>query len=336
MPPGHAERFADRVKSRLVDVAERNEVETVVELAEDGQVRDLRDRATADDTDACPCRFQIPPPSILRCKMTNQSRTLLMALADGQEETRGSPLKTIKRTQRSEEVRLQIERAIRAGDFGPGDRLPSERELVETFGVSRVSVREAIRSLEALGFVRVYQGRGAFVTDRRSGFGEPMARWLEMHRGEVLELLGVRGALDELAAASAVEHYDEAKVAAIVEAHAAFAAAVESEAPTDELVSLDIDLHLAIAEASGVRLLYDLLSDLHSYLAESRHVALAPAGRPAKSASEHTLIVDAILARDAALARLATTNHIASVRELVTANIELEAANAAASDGDAG
>jgi GntR family transcriptional regulator, transcriptional repressor for pyruvate dehydrogenase complex len=241
-----------------------------------------------------------------------------MSLGDGQAETRGNPLTTIKRTQRSEEVRRQIEGAIRAGDFAPGDRLPSERELVETFGVSRVSVREAIRSLEALGF------------------GEPMARWLEMHRGEVLELLGVRGALDELAAASSVEHYDEAKVAAIVQAHEAFAAAVESEAPTDELVSLDIDLHLAIAEASGVRLLYDLLSDLHSYLSESRHVALAPVGRPAKSASEHALIVDAILARDAALARLATAEHIASVRELVTANIELEAANAAASDGVAG
>jgi DNA-binding FadR family transcriptional regulator len=257
-----------------------------------------------------------------------------MTLTGGRDETRGSPLTTIKRTQRSEEVRLQIEGAIRAGDFAPGDRLPSERELVETFGVSRVSVREAIRSLEALGFVRVYQGRGAFVTDRRSGFGEPMARWLEMHRGEVLELLGVRGALDELAAASTVENFDEEKVTAIVAAHAAFSAAVEAEASTDELVALDIDFHLAIAEASGVRLLYDLLSDLHSYLSESRHVALAPAGRPAKSASEHALIVDAVLAHDGELARLATTRHIASVRELVTANIELEAANAAA-DGKA-
>src|SRR6266516_6435732 len=151
--------------------------------------------------------------------------------------SRVSPLTTIKRTQRSEEVRLQIERAIRSGDFAPGDRLPSERELVETFGVSRVSVREAIRSLEALGFVRVYQGRGAFVTDRRSGFGEPMARWLEMHRGEVLELLGVRGALDELAAASTVEHYDAEKVRAIVAAHEAFSAAVEGDASTAELVS---------------------------------------------------------------------------------------------------
>src|SRR3989337_1135285 len=97
---------------------------------------------------------------------------------------RTSPLRTIKRTQRSEEVRRQIEDAIRAGDFPPGERLPSERELVETFGVSRVSVREAIRSLETLGLVRVYQGRGAFVNDRRSGFGEQMTRWLELHPGE--------------------------------------------------------------------------------------------------------------------------------------------------------
>ena len=240
-----------------------------------------------------------------------------------------SPLTTIKRTQRSEEVRLQIERAIRSGDFAPGDRLPSERELVETFGVSRVSVREAIRSLEALGFVRVYQGRGAYVTDRRSGFGEPMARWLEMHRGEVLELLGVRGALDELAAAAAVEHNDEEQIGAIVAAHEAFARAVESEAPTAELVSLDIDLHMAIAEASGMRLLYDLLSDLQSYLAESRHLVLSPVGRPAKSATEHALIVDAILARDAALARLATSRHIASVREVASASLQNEAEAAA-------
>lgn len=234
---------------------------------------------------------------------------------------RASPLRTIKRTQRSEEVRRQIEDAIRAGDFPPGERLPSERELVETFGVSRVSVREAIRSLETLGLVRVYQGRGAFVTDRRSGLGEPMARWLDLHRDEVLELLGVRGALDEYAGQLAVEHFDPVKVAAIEAASVVFRDAVEAGASTDELVPLDIDFHIAIAEASGNRLLYDLLSDLHSYLAESRYLALVPEGRPAQSASEHALIVVAIQARDAPLARLATSRHIAGVREVVVAGM---------------
>jgi GntR family transcriptional repressor for pyruvate dehydrogenase complex len=232
-------------------------------------------------------------------------------------QTAASPLRTIKRTQRSEEIRRQIEDAIRAGDFQPGARLPSERELVETFGVSRVSVREAIRSLEAVGLVRVYQGRGAFVSDRRSGIGEPIARWLELHRDEVLELHSVRGALDELAAAAAVEHGNAAQLRRIAAADSAFAAAVAEARPVEELVALDIDFHVAVAEAGGNRLLYDLLSDLHSYLAESRYLALSPSERPARSALEHAAIVAAIRSRDADAARDATRRHIASVLEVV-------------------
>lgn len=246
---------------------------------------------------------------------------------------RRSPLRTIKRTQRSEEIFRQIEQAIRAGDFKPGERLPSERELVETFGVSRVSVREAIRSLETLGLVRVFQGRGAFVTDRRSGLGEPMARWLDLHRDEVLELLGVRGALDEYAGELAVERHDARQAAAIAAANARFASAVEAGASTEELVPLDIDFHVAIAEASGNRLLYDLLTDLHSYLAESRYLALVPPGRPAESAAEHALILDAIRSRDGALARLATSRHIASVRRIVVASMSRDERKARAAAG---
>ena len=240
------------------------------------------------------------------------------------KERSSSSLRMIKRTQRSQEVRLQSERAIREGDFGPGERLPSERELVETFGVSRVSVREAIRSLEALGVVRVYQGRGAFVSDRRSGLGEPMARWLDLHRHEILELLGVRGALDEYAAVSAVENGSRTALRKVEAAHAAFAAAADSGQPTGELVALDTEFHIAIAEAGGNRLLYDLLTDLHSYLAESRYLALAPSDRPQRSAAEHSAIVDALKAGDAAAARLATAIHIAAVRALIGAELAAE------------
>ena len=166
-------------------------------------------------------------------------------------------LRAIRRTQLSEEVESAKLEAIRSGDFASGERLPSERKgLVATFGVSRVSIREAIRSLEGLGLVRVYQGRGAFVTDRRSGFGEPIARWLDIHRDEILELLDVRAALDGFAVECAVRRDDPDGIAAIVSAQAlAFAQAVEEGAETAELVGLDIDFHLAIADAAGNRLL---------------------------------------------------------------------------------
>jgi len=227
------------------------------------------------------------------------------------------PLTSIPKTQRSEQIRLQIEQAIRSGSFAPGARLPSERELVDAFGVSRVSVREAIRSLEAVGLINVQHGRGAFVTDRRSGVGQPMARWLQLHEGEVLELHRVRGALDELAAQSAAAHQDRRGIAKIEAAHDALREAVKGDVPTAELMLLDIDFHVAIAEASGNRLLYDLLYDLHTYLAESRKFVLATRDRPPQSVREHGKIVGAIAAGDPTAARGAMSRHIASISELV-------------------
>src|SRR5439155_14197305 len=115
----------------------------------------------------------------------------------------------------------------RRGEYAAGERLPSERELVEAFGVSRVSVREAIRSLEALGQVTVQHGRGVFVTDRRSGLGEPMARWLEIHRDETVELIDVRAALDALAVENAVRRYRASEIEQVEQGHDAFREAVE-------------------------------------------------------------------------------------------------------------
>jgi DNA-binding FadR family transcriptional regulator len=231
-----------------------------------------------------------------------------------QRRARRTGLRTIDRVQRRAAVRVQLEDAIRRGDIAPGERLPSERELVEAFGVSRVSVREAIRSLEAQGRVRVEQGRGVFVSDRRSGFGEPLSRWLEQHQDEVVELQRVRGALDALAAECVVETFTVTAVGAIADVHQAFLALVEDEAAIEELAELDVAFHLAIAEASGNRLLYDLLSDLHTYLAQSRHLVLASAERRAQSAAEHGRIVDAVLARDSAAAYDAAAAHVRSVR----------------------
>lgn len=109
---------------------------------------------------------------------------------------------SIKVVSRSTEVKSQLRRAIESGDYKPGEQLPSERELGEMFGVSRVSVREAIRALEAIGLVEVYQGRGCFVSrgpvDR---FPRTLLSWLQLHGTEVIELIKVRAALDALAAA---------------------------------------------------------------------------------------------------------------------------------------
>lgn len=148
-----------------------------------------------------------------------------------------------------------------------------------------------------------------------------MARWLELHQHEVLELLAVRGALDEYAAVSAVENGSQRGLKKVKDAQMSFAEAVAAGQPTSELVALDTDFHIAIAEQGGNRLLYDLLTDLHSYLAESRYLALTPPDRPLHSAEEHAAIVEGLEAGDAERARAATAAHIASVRALIQAQL---------------
>lgn len=216
-------------------------------------------------------------------------------------------------------MRAQIEGAIRSGEYPPLSQLPSERQLTEMFGVSRVSVREAIRSLEAIGLVEVRHGNGCFVTEPSSRPGRELSRWVELHRDEVLDLLQVRGALDELAAREAARRHEPGDLAAVHAAHEAFLQAVSRGGELDELTELDAQFHHAIADASGNVLLSDLLGDLHEYLADSRRAGFEPEGRPEDSAAEHMSIVEAIDAGDANGAALATAAHIAQVRDLLGA-----------------
>lgn len=222
--------------------------------------------------------------------------------------------KAIKPIQRAQEVRNQLVRAIERGDYKPGDRLPSERELGEALGVSRVSVREGMRGLEAIGLVNVIHGRGAFVAE---GPGErylsPFADLIDMHRSEILELMRVRGALDELAAAEAAERGDPALIEAVERACSGFEQAAAEDHPLIEgLVGADIEFHLAIARASGSPLLEGLLEELNQLFAESRQVIFNQPRLVARSAKEHTAITEAIKTGQARKARTATARHIKS------------------------
>lgn len=222
----------------------------------------------------------------------------------------------LKLVSRSHQVREQLEQAISAGDYAPGDPLPSERELAGMFGVSRVSIREAIRSLEAVGLIEVRHGAGTMVVDPSKRATRDLSRWMKVNRGEVLELLRVRGALDALAGEEAALRRDATAIAAVTAAHEAFLAAAEA-GRGDELPPLDTRFHLAVADAASSDLLRNLLAELHSHLADSRAVFFDPPDRALLSAAEHGAILAAIEAGDGVGAREATTAHIAAVRKVM-------------------
>jgi DNA-binding FadR family transcriptional regulator len=241
--------------------------------------------------------------------------------AKAPQDAAGS-FKSIKVLNRSAEVKTQLLRAIESGDYKPGEQLPSERELGEMLGVSRVSVREAIRALEAIGLVEVFQGRGCFVSrgpvDR---FPRTLLSWLHLHGSEVIELIKVRAALDALAAAEAATNGTEEQFQRMRELAEAFAeAATRTPLPLEELVEHDVALHLTIADASGSGLLRELLGNLNQHLTESRLLTFALPGRIKESLSGHSAIIEAISGRDPATARAAAELHMATgQRALVNA-----------------
>jgi GntR family transcriptional repressor for pyruvate dehydrogenase complex len=223
-----------------------------------------------------------------------------------------SPFSRLQVVPRSVRVRDQLTRAIQEGQYAIGDQLPSERELSELFGVSRVSVREAIRALEAVGMVEVKHGARTTVLDP-ADHRRDLGSWMQANRSEVLELLRVRGALDELAAQGAAERGTRAGTRAIRKAHQAFCASTQKADP-DELSDRDTAFHLAIADAAGSELLSDLLRELHGHLGESRAAYFASTPRATHSAKEHEAILNGIEQGDGAAARRATRKHMASVR----------------------
>ncbi|MGH2778877.1 MAG: FadR/GntR family transcriptional regulator [Actinomycetota bacterium] len=229
------------------------------------------------------------------------------------------PFTAIQRIDRTEHVRRQLETALRRGDYGPGDQLPSERKLGEMFGVSRVSVREAVSALKAVGLVHVQQGRGCFVSaPQEEGYAGSFTRWLEAHSEEVMELLAVRGALDELAAGYAAEHAGSLELKAIKAAHVSFAKAAKNPSvDIDTLERLDITFHESLAAAGKNSLLADLLHDLNHHLSTSRRAALSLESRRTKSANEHLRILEAVQAKRPDQARTRARKHLDATRRIL-------------------
>lgn len=232
-------------------------------------------------------------------------------------KSNGSPgFTTVRRVSPTQQVRDQLLSAIQRGDYAPGAPIPSERVLCETFGVSRVSVREAIAGLESMGLIRVEHGRGAFVRDTvNQSFAGLFGTYLEMHRGELLELLKVRGALDELAVVEATEHADAKGLRRLQAANDAFRRVVESPSVEyADVVECDVVFHCTIAELADGVLLPRLVRELNEVMQESRRMMLARTGQMDRSVKEHQAIIDAVVAGDARAAKRAVRKHLEPIR----------------------
>jgi DNA-binding FadR family transcriptional regulator len=206
---------------------------------------------------------------------------------------------------------------IQGGEYRKGDQLPTEKELIEEFGVSRTVVREAIANLKASGLVATRQGKGAFVLDeavRAFRISEENLSIVE----EVLEALELRIAIESEAAALAARRRTPEELQRIVEACEAMDRAI---AAGENTVALDIAFHRAIAQATGNRHFLGLFNYLGEVLVPRARVpthqydATTLQDYLRRISGEHHQIVAAIAAGDSDAARAALRMHLGGSRD---------------------
>jgi DNA-binding GntR family transcriptional regulator len=188
--------------------------------------------------------------------------------------------------------------------YKPGQRL-IERELIEQIGVSRTTIREVLRELDAEGLVTTIPQRGAIVV-------VPTAE-------EAADLYDVRASLEALAARRFVQRATAEQLAALTDAVEAFGAVVLAGSGTLELLRAKDAIYDVLLEGAGSPAIRSILGGLQARVRMLRAASLSQPGRPQRALVEMRRLHDAVLARDSDAAAAACVAHI---DEAATTGIE--------------
>lgn len=236
-----------------------------------------------------------------------------------------------------EQVVQQIRELITSGELHPGDKLPPEQELEKQLSVSRSSIREALRVLEAEGFVEVRRGSGTYITSStaKKTKGE-IANWLEQRKDLLLQVLKVRESLEGLNAALCAENATKEEQAWIRTLLANMEKIIAekmpgSEVDLDKMVDLDSKFHLAVSQASGNDVCNEITSQIVPAFQEGNKAVIYVSDQADATLKDHLAILVAIEARNPKAAEKAMRKHLARVRNLMQSIILDEQANEKAS-----
>lgn len=216
-----------------------------------------------------------------------------------------------------QQVADEIAEAILAGDLPPGESLPNERELSRQFGVSRTTLREALRALQARGLVvssgsRTRPLRAAELAEAASGpMREALAHLLRLRRVRLQDLIDLRCALETAALEQAA---GEPEPREMDQARGALETMRKIDVTVDEFDEADVRFHLSLVAASGNQAMHLVMLAVRDSMAEHLLTALRLLPEPGDTfrslADQHAAILKAVESGDPARARRLVLEHI--------------------------
>lgn len=220
-------------------------------------------------------------------------------------------------------VAAQLERLIVQQHFQTGERLPSERELAERFGVSRTVVREAVRTVASKGLLDVRAGSGTVVRKPSSEtVAASMALLLSMH-GQMTpaKVVEVRRILEVEIAGLAAQRRTDGDLRQL---EAILQNASENLDDPDTFIETDIAFHAALARATQNELFSVLLASISNIMTEVRIIGLNVPGTPERALHYHRAVFRCTELGDEAGARLAMDRHMDEAIATMTAALSSE------------
>lgn len=230
----------------------------------------------------------------------------------------------IKQEKVSTKIVEQIKSLIVNGDLKPGDILPPERKLMDSLSVSRPSLREALNSLAAMGFIEITQRQRTVIKSLASGrMLEPLHHLLKEDIETAYELIEVRKAIETWSAYYAAERATDSDITRIEECIAVMKTKMDEGSSVEKE---DADFHLAISEATHNKIQTHLMSSIYDILKESIGKYYKSI-KPRDIYKQHCNVLKAIKKRDCDLARKRMLEHLdyveSSIKELLVPGKDL-------------
>lgn len=220
----------------------------------------------------------------------------------------------------SDQIASQLESMIAEGTLQPGERLPAERTLSERMGVSRPSLREAIKKLASKGLLMSRQGGGTYVMKSiNEGITDPLLELMQQHPESRFDVLEVRHALDGLAAYyAAIRATDQDRYTIQKKYEKMINLHHTSDNPMDEALA-DAAFHLSIAEASHNIVLLHVMRSLFAVLQNSIQHNLDKLYTIPKVfdplSAQHEALMSAVVRGEPEAAKIAAQEHMVFVEE---------------------
>jgi len=222
------------------------------------------------------------------------------------------PFGTVTREALPDQIAARVVALITERHLKPGDRLPPERELAQAMGVSRSSLREALRALSVLGVTEMRHGDGTYLTALDpDALMRPFGLVMALNDGQLRELFEARRVIEPALAALAAERIDEPVLEALRVCMHESAEAVHDE---EAFMRIDLELHGLIARAASNSILWHVIGSISGMGLASRRRTNPLPGLREQSVEDHRAIVAALEAHDPEAAAAAMLRHLENVQ----------------------